>query len=309
MTATVAVVGAGVMGHGIALLLARAGREVRLVEPDAAQLDSALAAVRDELELLAEEGLCERGEVPAALARIRPAQGLEEAVARAGAVFEAIPELLEAKWELFDRIDRAAPARALVASTTSTFPVARLAERSLHPERMLVAHFFNPAHLVPLVEVVPHPATPPARAEAALALLRALGKRPILVRREVPGFVANRLQAAMLREALALVAAGVASPEDVDSAITEGPGFRWPFVGHIETADLGGLDVWKRVLDNLLPLLDRSEAAPPAIADRVARGELGAKRGGGIRTPAGPAAARLRQRDRMLARLLRLRSG
>jgi len=308
MHAPVAVVGAGIMGHGIAQLWARAGHEVRLVETDPVQLARGLATVASELELLVEEGLLGRAAATAALGRIHPAGALEEAVAGAVVVTEAIPEILEAKWELFARIDRAAPPDALVASNTSTLPVARLAERALHPERMLVTHFFNPAHLVPLVEVVPHPAMAPARAEEAMALLRSLGKRPVLLRRELPGFVANRLQAAMLREALHLVALGVAEPEEIDAAITDGPGFRWPFVGPIEIADLGGLDVWKRVLDNLLPLLDRSEAAPPLIAERVARGDLGAKRGAGLRAGPRPVEERLRERDRCLVRLLRLRA-
>jgi len=307
-SAPVVVVGAGIMGHGIAQLWARAGHEVRLVETDPVQLARGLAAAASELDLLVEEGLMGRADAEAALGRIHPVGALEDAVAGAAVITESIPEILEAKWELFARIDRAAPPDALVASNTSTFLLARLAERSVHPERMLVTHFFNPAHLVPLVEVVAHPAMAAPRVEEALGLLRALGKRPVLLRRELPGFVANRLQVAMLREALHLMALGVAEPEEIDAVITDGPGFRWPFVGPIEIADLGGLDVWKRVLDNLLPLLDRSQAAPPLIADRVARGDLGAKKGAGLRARQRPPEERLRERDLMLVRLLRLRS-
>ena len=140
--------------------------------------------------------------------------------------------------------------------------------------------------------------------------MRRLGKRPVRLRREVPGFVANRLQAALVREAFHLVELGVATPEDVDAVVTEGPGFRWPFVGPVETADLGGLDTWQRVLDNLAPELSTARRAPEALRAAVARGDLGAKTGRGLLDHAGrPVAERLRQRDRALIRLAKLKRG
>ena len=198
----------------------------------------------------------------------------------------------------------------LVTSNTSTLPISRLAARARRPERMAIVHFFNPAQLIPLVEVLPHPRMPPAAVERVLAALRRIGKRPVLLRREVPGFVANRLQAAVVREAFHLVELGVASLEDIDAVVTEGPGFRWSFVGPVEAADLGGLDTWRRLMDNLAPELSRDDRAPAAIRACVDRGDLGAKTGRGLLDHGGRSlAARIRERDRFLVRLARLKRG
>ncbi len=310
MEGPVAVVGAGLMGHGIAHLYARAGYEVRLCDASEEALARAGREAAAELDLLVEEGVLARAEAGAALARIRHTTDLGAAVAGAFFVTEAVPEVLPLKWELFDQIERAAPASAVVASNTSTIPVARLAERSRRPDRMIITHFFNPPHLVPLVEVVAHPAAPPAVLQLAMELMRRIGRRPVHVRKEVPGFLANRLQAALVREALHLLELGVAEAGDIDAVITEGPGVRWPLLGPLQTADLGGLDVWRRVLDNLLPELGRAQGAAAAVAERVARGDLGAKTGRGLfeHGDAEAVARQLRERDRFLVRLLKLKA-
>jgi len=310
MIRRVAVIGAGLMGHGIAELFALAGFPVRLCDTSAGRLEAALRSIADELALLAAEGLVTGPEADAAASRIEPTAELERAVAGADLVTEAIPEVLAAKLELFERIEVAVAPTALLASNTSTFPVTRLAARARLPGRMVVTHYFNPPHLVPLVEVHPHPAAPPEVAAVVLDLMRRIGKRPVLVRKEVPGLVANRLQAAMVREAFHLLEEGVADAEDIDTAVTEGPGIRWPFLGPLATADYGGLDVWQKVVENLVPHLGRSEVAPPAIAERVRRGELGTKTGRGIFSYAGASVPDLvRERDRRLAALLRLKAG
>ena len=306
----VTVIGAGVMGHGIAQLFAQAGAAVRLQDTDSGRLGAGLAAMEASLELLAEEQAISPQEAAAARARVRPRTGLDEALAGADFVVEAIPEVLEAKLELFDRIERAVGAGTLVTSNTSTIPISRLAQRAARPERMAIVHFFNPAQHIPLVEVVPHPRMPPASVERVLAAMRRIGKRPVLLRKEVPGFVANRLQAAVVREAFHLVEQGVASLEDIDAVMTEGPGFRWSMIGPVEAADLGGLDTWQRVLDNLAPELSRAERAPAAIRERVARGELGAKTGRGLREwPGRSLAERIEARDRFLVGLGKLKRG
>ncbi len=304
----VVVIGAGVMGHGIAQLFAQAGARVRLHDLDEARLAPGLAAVETSLALLVEEEVLSPAEAAAARSRIRPATRLEAALAGAGVVVEAIPELLEEKQALFERIERVVGDDTLIASTTSTLPISRLAARARRPERMVVAHFFNPAQLIPLVEVVPHPSMPQAAVAEVLAMLRRLGKHPVLLRREVPGFVANRLQAALLREAFHLVELGVASAEEIDAVVTEGPGLRWPFAGPIETADLGGLDTWLRLLDNLGSELSKAEQAPAVLRELVASGQLGAKSGRGlIDWTARPVAERLAARDRFLVRLAKLK--
>ncbi len=308
MENAVAVIGAGVMGHGIAQLFAQAGSAVRLHDAAERQLASGLSAMEESLALLVEEAVLTPQAAAAARARVRPTTSLDEALAGAGFVVEAIPELLASKLELFDRIEQVVGEDAIVGSNTSTIPISLLAQRARRPERMVIVHFFNPAQLVPLVEVVPHPRMPPAAVERVLEALRRIGKRPVRLRKEVPGFVANRLQAAVVREAFHLVEQGVASLEDIDTVMTEGPGFRWSFVGPVEAADLGGLDTWQRVLDNLAPELSRAERAPAAIRERVARGELGAKTGRGLFDHAASTLAeRSRARDRFLVRLEKLK--
>src|SRR5512137_1921619 len=168
MEETVAVVGAGLMGHGIAQLFAQAGSTVRLHDTDERQLAAGLAALEESLALLVEEEVLTAGEATAARARVQPTSDLEAALAGAGFVVEAIPEVLEAKLELLDRIERVVGDQAIVASNTSTISVSRLAQQVRRPERMAVTHFFNPAQLVPLVEVLPHPQMPPAAVERVM---------------------------------------------------------------------------------------------------------------------------------------------
>jgi 3-hydroxybutyryl-CoA dehydrogenase len=304
----VAVIGAGVMGHGIAQLFAAAGAEVRLHDVDMPRLEGALREVDRSLLLLVEEGVLQAQAASAARARIHPTTDLDGALRGAALVTECIPEILDAKHALFARVERVVSTEAFLVSNTSTFPIARLAEGAVHPERMAITHYFNPAQLVPLVEVVPHPSMPSGQVERVMAILSAIGKRPVLLRRDVPGFVANRLQAALVREALHLLETGVASAEDIDTVLTEGPGVRWPFLGPVEMVDLGGLDVWRRVIDNLAPELCREEGAPAHLRERVERGDLGAKTGAGFHDYAGGRAeARLRHRDRALVRLAELK--
>jgi 3-hydroxybutyryl-CoA dehydrogenase len=304
----VAVIGAGVMGRGIAAASALAGLQVGLCDVDQRSLEAALAAIRGDLELLREEGALAAGELEPALARLLPDTRLEGALDGAGLVIETITEVLAVKHELTGRLERLVAPGTVIASNTSTLPLAALAQQARHPERLACTHFFNPAHLVPLVEVVFHPQAPEGVRAATLEFLGRLGKVPVVLRRDVPGFIANRLQAAVAREAFALLEQGLASAEEIDDAVTEGPGFRWPFLGPIATADAGGLDTWQRVLDNLCPTLSRATAAPASLVEHVRRGELGAKSGRGMlaHDPA-DAGQRVRERDRRLIRLLALK--
>lgn len=263
----IAVVGAGTMGAGIAEVLARAGSRVRLVD--------------------AREGAAEAVAAGLDLPGLTAAGSLDEAVADAGLVVECIVEDLDAKAGLLRTLGNLAPA-AVVASNSSTFGPTELAPYAADPARLLVAHFFNPATVVPLVELVPAPQTAPEVMAAVEALLQRAGKTVVRLRRDVPGFVANRLQAALLREAIHLVETGVATIEDVDAVVTESIGVRWSLAGPFRISDLGGLDVWRAVCARLWPEL--SDATQPEwLARKVAAGELGAKTGTGFHDPAGPA--------------------
>lgn len=309
MIERVAVVGAGLMGHGIAQLFAAAGIPVRLHDADPARVPEALRRVAANLDLLVAEGAVARAAARRTLALLEPAADVEAAVEGAGLVLEAITERLDAKRALFARVEAAVGRDVVLATNTSTLPLSSVAAGARVPERILVAHFFNPPHLVPLVEVLAHPVAPAGLVDATLALLRRTGRRPVRLRKEVPGLLANRLQAALAREALHLLEEGVADAADIDAAVTEGPGMRWPFLGPLAIADYGGLDVWQKVIENLAPELGR-ETASRALAERVARGELGTRSARGIFPYAADDVPGLvRARDLNLLRLARLKGG
>ncbi|QYH35283.1 3-hydroxyacyl-CoA dehydrogenase family protein [Salinibacterium sp. M195] len=249
----VAVIGLGTMGKGISRLLLQADYEVHVHDP-----------------FLADE----------APSGARVVSSIEECVSGASVVFEAVSEDLDVKAKVLRTISHATD--GLIASNTSTFMPSVLADSVLNPERFLVGHFFNPADIIPLVEVVPHPKTRPESVDLFTSLLLKLGKRPVLLSAERPGFVANRLQAAVLREALSLVEAGVVTAADIDAIVTSGLAARWAAVGPIGVADLGGLDIFRAVCTQIFPSLDNSATPNALLVDRVTRGELGAKSSSGF---------------------------
>lgn len=305
----VAVVGAGIMGRGIALVYALGGCRVRLYDKDVTARDRASALIAADLALLVEEGLCDPAQRDRTMARIAVHDDLAVAVTMADFITEAIPENLALKWQLFDCLEMLSSQKVPIASNTSTLPLSNLAKHMSHPERMIITHFFNPAHLVPLVEVVAAPGTPASLVEAVLTFLRDSGKAPVVLRKEVPGFIANRLQAAVVREALHLVQSGVADMQDVDRAMTCGPGFRWSVIGPVETADYGGLDTWLSVMANLAPELDNKREAPAVLKELAGMGRLGVKSGHGFYAypTAEAVAARIRERDLAFIRLQKMR--
>jgi len=282
MISKVAVIGSGVMGHGIAQLYALAGYPVAMYDVEEGYLQKAMKAIADNLSLLVQEAVITEEAKLRAIKRITPATEIDTAVHDADFVTEAIPEVLEMKWELFEKLERLTRPDTIIASNTSTFSISRLVEKMTSTHRMIITHFFNPAQLVPLVEIVRHERTADEVVEATMVLMKAIGKSPVLLKKDVPGFIANRLQAALAREAFFLLEQGVADAADIDLAVTAGPGFRWSFIGPIETADFGGLDTWKRVIENLAPVLDKSERAPAMIERCVDNGQLGTKTGKGI---------------------------
>ncbi|WP_134684654.1 3-hydroxyacyl-CoA dehydrogenase family protein [Brevibacillus migulae] len=304
MITKVAVIGSGVMGHGIAQLYALAGYPVAMYDVEEKYLQKAWKAIADHLSLLVQEGIITEASKQQALNRITSTTDLAIAVQEADFITEAIPEVIEMKWELYEKLERLAKPNTIIASNTSTFPIARLAEKMATPHRMIITHFFNPAQLVPLVEIVRHEQTAGDVVEATIELMKAIGKSPVLLKKDVPGFIANRLQAALAREAFFLMEQGVAEAADIDLAVTAGPGFRWSFIGPIETADFGGLDTWKRVIDNLAPVLDKSERAPDVIERCVDKGDLGTKTGKGIYAyDEQSVVQKLRERDEFFIRL------
>jgi 3-hydroxybutyryl-CoA dehydrogenase len=275
---SLAVLGAGTMGHGIAHVAATAGLEVRLYDVTAA----AAAAGRTKIAANLDKGVA-LGKVAvtdrdAALARISATGDLAAACADVDLVIEAVPEQLELKRALFAAVDRAAPAHALFASNTSSLPVASIAAAIADPARMIGMHFFNPVHLMKLVEVVHHQGSSLAAIETAAGLGRAWGKTPIVVK-DSPGFASSRLGLALGLEAIRMVEEGVASPDDIDTAMKLGYGHP---MGPLELTDLVGLDVRLGIADYLSDAIGPAFEPPALLRRLVTDGKLGKKTGEGF---------------------------
>jgi 3-hydroxyacyl-CoA dehydrogenase len=232
----IAIVGSGLIGRAWASVFARAGWEARLYDAAPGAVERARDLIGEGLREQARNGLAQEPE--AALARVSVAHGLAEAVAGADFVQENTPETVEAKRAVFAELDRLVPPKVVIASSTSAIVASRFTEELATRDRCLVAHPVNPPHLVPLVELVPAPWTAPAAVERAKAVYEEIGQVPIVVKKEIEGFILNRLQGALLAEAFRLVGEGYVSPQDCDKTLKDGLGLRWSFMGPFETIDL-----------------------------------------------------------------------
>jgi len=270
----IAIVGAGLMGNGIAAVFAAHGHEVKLHDPVAAALD----AVPDRVKAI----LQDIGEDPGAVSRVSVHDRLEDAVRDADLVTEAAPEKLPIKQELFVRLAASTGPECILASNTSVIPIRDIGAKLEDAHRVLGTHWWNPPYLIPLVEVVQAPRTDPKLIGRCMELLKRVGKLPVHVKRDVPGFVANRLQHALWREAIALVESGVCDAETVDLCIKNSFGMRIAALAPLENADLVGLDLTEDIHKVILPDLNRSQSPSPLLAEKVRKGELGVKSGKGF---------------------------
>jgi len=270
------------MGHGIAQLFAQAGFQVTLNDVSLKILEKAIPRIQDCLQRLVNHGIISPEDADEIPDRITITTDLDKAVLKSDYIIEAVVEDLEAKLILLGKVDEKCPTHSIITSTTSSYCVRDMAGALKRPERFLVTHFWNPPYLIPVVEVMPGDATSPEVVETTYKLLEDVGKYPAMVNKDVPGFVGNRLQHALRREAISIVAQGIASPEDVDLIARLSFGLRLPVVGPLETVDLGGLDLTQAIQTYLLPDLDCSSEPLQLIRDKVAKGELGAKSGKGF---------------------------
>jgi 3-hydroxybutyryl-CoA dehydrogenase len=290
----VAILGAGLMGHGIAYLFARAGYTVHVHDRSSAMLES----LRDRVA-----GICGLlGSDPNIAARIHPQLELAPAVIGAQLVIEAVAEELQLKRVIFRELVDVAPTDAILASNTSALPIRAISEGLPSLQRIIGAHFWNPPHLVPLVEVVAPDHDSLHAAETLCDMLRGIGQHPVVVLRDIPGLIGNRLQHALKREAIALVAAGVCDAETIDDVVKLGFGSRMPVLGPLEQSDLVGLELTRRIHDVLMPVLDTTLHTHPYLEERVSRGELGMATGKGFR-PWTPESAQA-VRDRLARHLV-----
>jgi 3-hydroxybutyryl-CoA dehydrogenase len=297
MSATRAlIVGGGVMARGIAARLAASGVDTIVLVRRPEVVPEAKAEIRARMERVVASGAGASVEV-----------SVGDVEAPFAVAVETIAEEPDAKRAVLARAERLLADDGMLTTNTSSLTLSALAGALDRPERFAGWHWFNPAELVPLVEVVAGPRTDPAVVERLLALSRAIGKEPVAVRRDVPGFVANRLQYALLREAYALVDAGVCEVEDVDRAVVAGLGARWAAIGPFASMDAAGLEVHEAVAAQLFPELSRSTAVPPLLRELRRRGATGAKGGSGLRGTYSPGAARrlAERRDATLALLNR----
>ncbi|RYE99777.1 MAG: 3-hydroxyacyl-CoA dehydrogenase family protein [Oxalobacteraceae bacterium] len=279
----VGVAGGGLMGVGIATRFALAGHAVVVVDASAERAAGIPAVAAGILAELLDAGAIDAARRDAALARLRVAATLE-ALAGAALVIEAIPEVLAAKHALYAQLEAVLAPDAIVASNTSGFPPDALAAHMQRRARFLVAHFWNPPHAIPLVEVVPGSATDPAVVERSVALLAGIEAEPVVLQAAIPGFIGNRLQFAVLREALHIVRSGAATPETVDAVMKACLGRRYSIMGPFESADLGGLHTLAGIGANLMPALAKDEDVLDLMRAHVEKGELGAASGQGFYT-------------------------
>ena len=275
---TIAVLGAGTMGHGIAHVAALAGLDVRLYDVSTEAAQAGVGKIVGNLDKGVSLGKLEAAARDAAVARLRATAELPEACADVDAVIEAVPEKIELKKELFGAVDQAAPAHALLASNTSSLPVASIAAAVADPSRVVGMHFFNPVHLMKLLEVVRHAGSDPSAVDTAAELGRRWGKTPIVVK-DSPGFASSRLGLTLGLEAIRMVEEGVASAEDIDTAMKLGYGHP---MGPLELTDLVGLDVRLGIADYLSDALGPGFEPPELLRRLVAEGKLGKKSGQGF---------------------------
>ena len=302
----IAVFGAGIMGHGIAQICAQAGKTVSLVDSVQAMLDTAKTRIEKSLDLLISNGLLPGVAAGQFMANVQLTSDLKLAADGVDLIFEAIPEELELKQRLIEQLDQLCRRDTIIASNTSAMPIGSLAKASRHPERVIGTHFFNPAQLIPLVEVTPNEKTAPAVIERVMSFLTAVGKKPIHVKKDIPGFLANRLQHALSREAVSLVQKGIASPEDVDTAFKSSLALRLIFSGPVEQRDLNGLETYIGLTRTLYPDLEDMKETPSMVADMVTQGHLGLKTGKGFYDWAGQDPADVSARkSRQIISLLR----
>ena len=276
----VGVVGTGTMGHAIALQFALAGYPVTLVGHRAASLEKATAAIDHDLATFKEAGLLKEA-AAAVTARITPTTDYA-ALAQADFVIESVVEDLKVKQAVWREIEAAVSEDALLGTNTSGLDPDAIQAVLKHPARFAVAHFFNPAQLMPLVEVVPGKETAPATVTVIVDLLNHIGKHAAPLKKAALGFVGNRIQLAVLRECLHIVNEGIADPAAVDDIVKYSLGRRWSLVGPLASADLGGLDIFAKISSYLYADLGAETGADPTLTAKVAKGELGLKSGQGF---------------------------
>jgi len=302
-----AVIGTGMMGPGIALTLALGGLRTTILSRTPEGAAKGMEKARAQARFLAANLLVDGSVAARAAESLAGSAAFDETIATADLVIESGPEDMTFKQELFARMDGLTP-RAILATNTSGLSITAMASRCARPERVLTTHFWNPPHLMPLVEIVKGDRTSAETAAAVRDLLQACGKTPVVVRKDRPGQLGNRLQMALVREAAHIVAEGIADANDVDTVVKNGLGLRMPAYGTLEHMDMAGLDMALSILDYVAQDLYNEPQAPAQFRERVRNGNLGVKTGKGFYDWSAKSADAVRAgRDAFLVEVLRYR--
>ena len=279
----IAVLGAGMMGTGIAQLFASKGHKVMLIYVyDDKVRATPVETMRGNLQVLLEQGVIEEPRIEETINNVSFTESLEEAAGFADVIFECIVENLAVKQDYFKKLDELCPVSTILASNTSAISITEIAEKSVHKERIIGTHYWNPAYLVPLVEVIRTPYVSEETEKAMFELLEGAGKKPVLVKKDVPGFLANRLQHALFREAISIVENDIADPASVDDAIKYGFGMRLGVMAPMEVMDNAGLDLTYAIPKYLFPNSENTQKPARLLEEKIEKGELGFKTGKGF---------------------------
>lgn len=276
------VIGCGTMGHSIALSAAWGGVKVSIYGVDERDIQIAKTGLQNKLRVMVDNGLFSAEQSNRITKRISFFSVLKEAIETATYIIEAIPENVKVKKNLYKELEKHCCEEVVIASNTSGLTPSVLAEDLAYPERFVVTHFWNPGHLIPLVEVVSGKHTSEKTIDRTMRLMKQIDKHPILVQKEIPGFIGNRLQYALFREAQALLDAGVATKEDIDAAVKYSIGRRLPVTGPLMSADLGGLDVFSAISNYLFEDLSDDKKSGMILTQLVNDEKLGDKTGEGF---------------------------
>ena len=304
----ISVMGSGIMGHGIGQTFALGGYEVTLNDLNDELLNKAVLQIKKNLETFVEFGITTSEAAQKALSRIRIETDFRSAVKHADIVVEALPEVMDLKKRVFRDLDDACPSHALIVSNTSGLSLTEMASETkrYRQSQAVIAHWWNPPHIIPVVEIVRGRYTSDQTVDLIFRLLTAIGKKPVKLLKEAPGFLGNRMQFALYREALACLRDGIASAEDIDLAVKGTFGFRLPTIGPLETSDLGGLDTFLNISEYLFKEIDRSTEAPEILRQKVKAGKLGVKAGEGFYPyPGEKAQEKINKRDRQFLQRLK----
>jgi 3-hydroxybutyryl-CoA dehydrogenase len=274
------ILGSGMMGKGVAQLLAGKGFPVTIYTRDIRNSDAVMETIKLNINLLVDNDILRKEDVTDILNRIKITDSFEAAAESADMIIENIVENLEIKQEYFTKLDSICDPKVILASNTSAISITEIGAGAKHKERIIGTHFWNPAFLIPLVEVIKTGFVSEEVVEQTCDVMAAAGKKPIIVKRDVPGFLANRMQHALVREAWAIVQNGIADPKDVDDAIKYSFGMRLPFMGCMEQGDAVGLDLGYSIQSYLFKYLDNSTEPVPILKEKVLKNELGFKTNG-----------------------------